>query len=551
MSAKRTQKSTNANSSSDSEDFDIFVKSDAEHRFVNFISAKSFHMERGFVFSLRDETLNIPDDFTRTITCLGWQRLAKHPSNYNFQWVKEFYANLTNPGQKKREVVVQGRGILYSEANINKHFNINMENDLYQATLASITDEELTTVMKNLTEEGTEWNYKNGVNEWTIRRMSLKPIMRVWYQFLKHTLHHTSHNETVTKARLEFLHCITAMQPINVGRIISQEIVNSSTKQEGVLFFTCLITALCNKNMVPEMSNDEVHMPSHGFDTKSIETLLKGNTGRKPRHQLPVEAPCHKVLTTDVGRLMYCFPEAGVYALPLFPREILGEAVDDDQPVREPTPAKAEPSTMPEKKKKKKKQRMPEDGQEEKNEEIMVSTATQKVSKNEEPEVNSLLKEGGDESERSEVEKNKGEEVVNDEVVGDEGHEDRPARKGHEDITIVKPSGEAKVVEKTQVSGEIAEGLTAPAANLATTEPDAAVGVDASLVAPPPKKKKVTKAKAAHKTKADKPSGANPEPSHSAEPVEEEISEVSKTVGTKRKKKEHGEPTRKSSRQRA
>ncbi|MCI82351.1 hypothetical protein A2U01_0103625, partial [Trifolium medium] len=56
--------------------------------------------------------------------------------------------------------------------------------------------------------------------------------MRVWYQFLKHTILLTSHNETVNKACLVLLHCITAMQPINVGRIISQEIVNCSTKQE-------------------------------------------------------------------------------------------------------------------------------------------------------------------------------------------------------------------------------------------------------------------------------------------------------------------------------
>ncbi|MCI59161.1 hypothetical protein A2U01_0080416, partial [Trifolium medium] len=56
------------------------------------------------------------------------------------------------------------------------------------------------------------------------------------------------------------------MQPINVGRIISQEIVNCSTKQEGMLYFPCLITALCLKILVPEMTNDEVQQPSHGFD---------------------------------------------------------------------------------------------------------------------------------------------------------------------------------------------------------------------------------------------------------------------------------------------
>ncbi|MCH97881.1 hypothetical protein A2U01_0018878, partial [Trifolium medium] len=118
-------------------------------------SAKSFHTERGFVFNMKDTTLSIPDDFVRIITGLGWMKLVKHPSSYNSQMVKEFYSNLTNPSQKKREMVVCGKGVLYFEANINKYFHIKGENDSYQATLASITDDELTTIMQNMTKEGT------------------------------------------------------------------------------------------------------------------------------------------------------------------------------------------------------------------------------------------------------------------------------------------------------------------------------------------------------------------------------------------------------------
>ncbi|MCI39920.1 hypothetical protein A2U01_0061152, partial [Trifolium medium] len=89
MSAKRNQKTIEANSSSDTAEFDLFVNS-AEHHFINFISAKSFHTERGFVFSITDTTLSIPDDFARIITGQGWMKLAKHPSSYNSQMVKEF-----------------------------------------------------------------------------------------------------------------------------------------------------------------------------------------------------------------------------------------------------------------------------------------------------------------------------------------------------------------------------------------------------------------------------------------------------------------------------
>jgi hypothetical protein len=125
--------------------------------------------------------------------------------------VKEFYANLTNPSQKKREVVVRGKEVLYSEANINRFFGIKDEEDQYEATLATMTDEELTNIMQSLTVEGTGWNHKNGVNEWSVKRMSLKPVMKAWYQFLKHSILPTTHNETINKARLVLLHFITCM----------------------------------------------------------------------------------------------------------------------------------------------------------------------------------------------------------------------------------------------------------------------------------------------------------------------------------------------------
>ncbi|MCI38866.1 hypothetical protein A2U01_0060095, partial [Trifolium medium] len=124
-------------------------------------------------------------------------------------------------------------------ANINRYFGLTVEEDDYQATLECLTDASLTEIMEGMTEDGTQWNYRKGVNEWSIKRMSLKHVMRVWYQFLKHTIMPTTHNEIVNKARLVLLHCITAGQKINVGRIIPQEIVSCAAKKskEGMLYF--------------------------------------------------------------------------------------------------------------------------------------------------------------------------------------------------------------------------------------------------------------------------------------------------------------------------
>ncbi|MCI23247.1 hypothetical protein A2U01_0044425 [Trifolium medium] len=57
-----------------------------------------------------------------------------------------------------------------------------------------------------------------------------------------------------------------------------------------MLYFPCLITELCKKQLVSATGRDEVLKPTNSFDQKAIETLLKGNIGRKPRQQLP-EAP--------------------------------------------------------------------------------------------------------------------------------------------------------------------------------------------------------------------------------------------------------------------
>jgi hypothetical protein len=134
---KKSTALTSVNSGSDS-DYDTFVNVDAETRFSTYISSKSFFTERGFIFSMDDANPMIPEEIATIINCLGWKKLAKQPQSFNAQMVKEFYANLTNPSLKKRQVCVRGKGVLYSKANINRFFGIKDEEDQYEATLATI-----------------------------------------------------------------------------------------------------------------------------------------------------------------------------------------------------------------------------------------------------------------------------------------------------------------------------------------------------------------------------------------------------------------------------
>jgi hypothetical protein len=175
------------------------------------------------------------------------------------------------------------------------------------------------------------------------------------------------------------------MQHVNVGRIISQEIITCSQKKEGMLYFPCLISGLCKTQLVPHEEKDEMLKPTGGFDAKAIETLIKGNTGRKPRLQL--SAAEAKVPTTTASspevmvelskmrkdaqifygwhnkftswletQLLYCLHVDKKFVfMPLFPMELLPEDdhFEDLQP-EQPTTDKAEPSAKGEKRKKKK-----------------------------------------------------------------------------------------------------------------------------------------------------------------------------------------------------
>jgi hypothetical protein len=169
------------------------------------------------------------------------------------------------------------------------------------------------------------------------------------------------------------------MQHINIGEIIAQEIANCSVKNERMMYFPCLITGLCKKNLVPELEGDEIQKPINGFDAKAIDTLLKGNTRRKSRLQLPASAPStaatgmpeaiekmdkmHKEMQVYwqwsnkfslwlEAQFLYCFPWKTFASLPLFPAELL-RIEPEEKNVEETMSNKLEPSKKAEKKRSK------------------------------------------------------------------------------------------------------------------------------------------------------------------------------------------------------
>lgn len=73
---------------------------------------------------------------------------------------------------------------------------------------------------------------------------------KAWYQFIKHSLCPTAHNETVNRAIQVLLHCITSFSAMNVAKIILQEIQACSKNKDDMICFPCLISTLCKRKGV-------------------------------------------------------------------------------------------------------------------------------------------------------------------------------------------------------------------------------------------------------------------------------------------------------------
>lgn len=91
----------------------------------------------------------------------------------------------------------------------------------------------------------------------TIPRTCLTPQCKVWYHFLTTRLMPSTHVQTMPKDRVLFLDSIISGQPIDVGKIISQELGVCATKKSGSLWFSSLVTSLCVSSGVSIFDNEE------------------------------------------------------------------------------------------------------------------------------------------------------------------------------------------------------------------------------------------------------------------------------------------------------
>ncbi|GMN48214.1 hypothetical protein TIFTF001_017402 [Ficus carica] len=93
----------------------------------------------------------------------------------------------------------------------------------------------------------------------------------------------STHIQTISKGRILLLDSIILGRPIDVGKIIFQELGACAAKKCGSLWFPSLITSLCANSGVPMFDIEEQLLSSKGAITKTaIARLLHVKMAERP-----------------------------------------------------------------------------------------------------------------------------------------------------------------------------------------------------------------------------------------------------------------------------
>jgi len=86
----------------------------------------------------------------------------------------------------------------------------------------------------------------------------------------------TSTNEKIIVSKMVLMWCFLYKKNINVGIITEQDIKDVSLGTKNRLFYPCLITRLCRKNHVKQLSTYKIMTNNSKIDKNAIKRLLEG-----------------------------------------------------------------------------------------------------------------------------------------------------------------------------------------------------------------------------------------------------------------------------------
>ncbi|EXB77427.1 hypothetical protein L484_000483 [Morus notabilis] len=192
-----------------------FASPEAEHRFDTCMNKRALHMERGFVYR-RGRPSGYPSFIHSVIAAHKWHSFCHNPHAATVQLVREYAA-------EPDTIFVRGQLIPFTSEAINSLYDLPDVEDHFNNFADSLNEDQLDEVINELCVEGTEWRRATR-GSMTFPRECLQPGSKIWYHFLRFRLMPSSHYRLVHKERAILLYCMMKGRPLNVGRMIRQQL---------------------------------------------------------------------------------------------------------------------------------------------------------------------------------------------------------------------------------------------------------------------------------------------------------------------------------------
>ena len=136
-------------------------------------------------------------------------------------WIKEFYTEASV--SEELTIMVRGVPVYYSPEAINAYLGITPpEKSEFDSLSQGCSQAQLDKIHRTIGTEKAKWFHKGRSGIFSTKFQ--KPKANMWFYFLRHTLHPTSHDTNLCIERVFVVYCIIERKPFDVGRLICSNI---------------------------------------------------------------------------------------------------------------------------------------------------------------------------------------------------------------------------------------------------------------------------------------------------------------------------------------
>ncbi|KAH1107200.1 hypothetical protein J1N35_010968 [Gossypium stocksii] len=205
-------------------------------------------------FNLKSyDLMVVPVLIRKKINALKWERFCDARSLPDDELAREFYTSLSM--QDATEVIVQKNRVPLTSMSINDLFNLpDVEEDEYHPMMNNINWDLLQQLLDVVTNLGSQWIIRKFWSH-SCRREYLKPVVKVWFYFVRYSFMPISHSSTISIEQMLLLYAILIETSINVRKLILKEIHDCAKKKTRSAYSPSLITSLCLRAHVKTQAN--------------------------------------------------------------------------------------------------------------------------------------------------------------------------------------------------------------------------------------------------------------------------------------------------------